>query len=135
IPSTEAAGTPARFPALTSAAKLTTSGQKSPLAVADEEHPSSSRDRSFYFGWWPAGTATSGWIEYAFDKLATGTESEMHWFDDAAGRSARTGLVAHSCIKMAPIGSPSKTQAHGRSRRTANKRASSRSRRARCAWK
>jgi len=83
IPATEAAGTPARFPTITSAAKLTTSGQKSPLAVADEEDPRSSRDRSFYFDWWPAGTATSGWIEYAFDKPATVSESELYWFDDA----------------------------------------------------
>ncbi len=89
IPSTEAAGTPARFPALTSTAKVTTSGRKNPRAVTDEDDPRSSRDGSFYFDWWPAGSAASGWIEYAFDKPATVSESELYWFDDAPRGGAR----------------------------------------------
>ena len=96
IPTTEAAGTPAKLPTLTSAAKITTSGRKSPRPVADEDEPRSSRDGSFYFDWWPAGTAsgganrvTNGWIEYAFDKPAMVTESELYWFDDAPNGGVR----------------------------------------------
>jgi DUF1680 family protein len=96
IPATEAVGTPAKFPTLISTAKVTASGRKSPQPVADEDDPRSSRDRSFYFDWWPEGTAageanrvTSGWIEYTFEKPAMVSESELYWFDDAPGGRVR----------------------------------------------
>ncbi len=90
LPTTEATGTPARVPTLISNAKVTSSGRKNPRAVADEDEPRSSRDGSYHFDWWPAGTGagptsnvTNGWIEYAFEKPALVSESELYWFDDA----------------------------------------------------
>jgi uncharacterized protein len=96
LPNTEAGGTPAKPPTLASAAKVTTSGRKSPQPVTDDDDPRSSRDNSYYFDWRPAGTApdgdarlSSGWIEYALAKPSLVSESELYWFDDAPGGGVR----------------------------------------------
>ena len=96
MPRTEAAGTPAKPPTLVSSAKVTSSGRKNPRPVADDDDPRSSKDNSFYFDWWPMGTAsgganrvTSGWIEYALEKPAAVAESELYWFDDAPNGGVR----------------------------------------------
>lgn len=90
LPTTEASAIPSKPPVLTSTAKVTSSGRKNPRAVSDEDEPRSSRDGSYSFDWWPLGTGsgptsnvTNGWIEYAFEKPALVSESQLYWFDDA----------------------------------------------------
>src|SRR5207244_6780147 len=77
IPNSESAAIPARPPTLVSAAKVTSSGRKSPRPIADPDDPASSRDNGYYFDWFPE-RGTSGWVEYAFEKPATVSESELY---------------------------------------------------------
>jgi DUF1680 family protein len=93
IPDTEAAVKPAPYPTVTSTATVTSSGRKSLTPIKDGDDPQSSRDGSYYFDWWPAGTGnstvTNGWIEYAFDKPVSVSSSQLYWFDDAPSGGVR----------------------------------------------
>jgi uncharacterized protein len=78
IPETEAAAKPAPF--LTP--KVTSSpSRRSPLTVNDG-------DESTSFDWWPK-KGTTEWVEYAFDKPATISESGVYWFDDTGHGEVR----------------------------------------------
>ena len=81
IPNNEASAKPAPYPTPATTAKVTTSGRKNPRAINDGEEPASSADMSSQFDWWPRKGATE-WVEYAFDKPATVSETEIYWFDD-----------------------------------------------------
>jgi hypothetical protein len=81
IPNNEASAKPAPYPTPATTAKVTTSGRKSPRAINDGEEPASSADMSSQFDWWPR-KGTTEWVEYAFDKPATVSETEIYWFDD-----------------------------------------------------
>ena len=92
--------TPAPFPTLTTTASVTTSGTKSPLPIQDGDDPRASNDGSYYFDWWPQGTAsgepnrvTTGWVEYHWEKPVTVSQSELYWFDDTGRGGVRVPAV------------------------------------------
>jgi hypothetical protein len=96
IPSAEVSAVPAKFPTLATTAKVTTSGSKNPQPINDDDDPRSSRDGSYYFDWWPQGTGQganaaikNGWVEYAFEKAVTVSESQLYWFDDTPNGGVR----------------------------------------------
>jgi DUF1680 family protein len=96
IPSNEAAATPAQPPTVVTTAKATSSGRKDVSRIQDDDDPAASNDSSSYFDWWPQGTGNgasaqvhSGWIEYAFEKLATVSECQLYWFDDTGRGGVR----------------------------------------------
>ncbi len=90
IPRREAAAKPAPWPTVATTAKVTTSGspRRPARAVNDGEDPVSSADPSSYFDWWPARGSTE-WVEYAFEKPATISETEVYWFDDTGRGQVR----------------------------------------------
>ncbi len=62
--------------------KITSSpSRRSPLTVNDG-------DESTSFDWWPKKGSTE-WIEYAFDKPATVSSSDLYWFDDTGRGEVR----------------------------------------------
>ncbi len=111
IPRTEAVARPAPYPTLAMASKLSTSrpqGQGWLGAVTDGEEPRNSRAGGSMFNWWPTlgwsdqcePTADSPtprrrqcskgeWIEMAFPKPSTVSETQVYWFDDTGGGSVR----------------------------------------------
>lgn len=111
IPRTETVARPAPYPTLAMASKLSTSrpqGQGWLGAVIDGEEPRNSRASGSMFNWWPtlgwsaeceptADSATprrrqcskSEWIEMAFPKPSTVSETQVYWFDDTGGGSVR----------------------------------------------
>jgi uncharacterized protein len=96
FPAVEAVGRPLTSPTITTTAKVTTSGRKNPDPVKDGEEPAASNDSTSYFDWWPQGTTPagpqrvkSGWMEYAFDKPVTVSESQLYWFDDTGRGGVR----------------------------------------------
>jgi len=92
LPRTDANARPTPFPtiATTSTVTVSTPGQgrgKSPRPINDGEDPQSSDDASSYFDWWPTLGSKLEWVELAFAKPATVSESSVYWFDDT-GRGA-----------------------------------------------
>jgi hypothetical protein len=91
IPDTEAAARPAAAPTIATAATVTVSthsGRLNPRAINDGEEPTSSSDSTSYFDWWPKSGGTE-WVEYAFEKPAAVSETEIYWFDDTGRGSVR----------------------------------------------
>ncbi len=88
IPTSDAVARPAPFPTIAMTSKVTTSGRKNPRAINDGEEPSSSSDSTSYFDWWPT-KGTTEWVEYAFEKPATVSETEIYWFDDTGRGQVR----------------------------------------------
>ena len=80
IPESEAVAKPAPF--LTPHVSSSSPSRRSPLTVNDG-------DESTTFDWWPK-KGTTEWIEYAFDKPATVSSSEVYWFDDTGEGEVRT---------------------------------------------
>jgi DUF1680 family protein len=80
---------PAR-PSIASKSKVTVSGRgKSPEAINDLLEPSSSNDHENpFFHWWPL-KGTEEWVEYAFEKPAAVSQTEVYWFDDTGGGECR----------------------------------------------
>jgi len=92
LPRTDANARPTPFPTIATASTVTVStpGQgrgKSPRPINDGEEPRSSDDPSSYFDWWPTLGSKLEWVEMAFAKPATVSESSVYWFDDT-GRGA-----------------------------------------------
>jgi hypothetical protein len=99
LPAIEAVGRPIPYPTLTTGAKLTSSGKKNPDPIKDGEEPAASNDPTSYFDWWPQGTpsggmprVTNGWVEYAFERPETVSESQLYWFDDTGRGGVRIPL-------------------------------------------
>ena len=88
IPDSDASAKPAPWPTIAITSKVTTSGKKNPRPINDGEEPESSSDSSSYFDWWPTRGSTE-WVEYAFEKPATISESEVYWFDDTGHGQVR----------------------------------------------
>ena len=88
IPESEANAKPAPYPTVATTAKVTTSGRKNARPINDGEEPSASNDSSSYFDWWPKKGSTE-WVEYAFEKPATVSESQLYWFDDTGRGEVR----------------------------------------------
>jgi len=103
----ESAARPTPFPTVATTSTVTVSplprGRgKNPRNIVDGEEPASSADSSAYFDWWPlngckpgetAGEprrcSTGEWIEMAFAKPATVSETEIYWFDDTGRGGVR----------------------------------------------
>lgn len=81
IPDNEASARPLPLPTIATTSKVTVSGRKDPRAINDGEEPISSGDYNSHFDWWPK-KGTTEWVEYAFEKPATVSETEVYWFDD-----------------------------------------------------
>jgi hypothetical protein len=83
IPNSEASAIPAPYPTVSGTARVTTSAtnRKNPRTINDGEEPRSSADMDSQFDWWPT-KSTSEWVEYAFEKPATVSETQIYWFDD-----------------------------------------------------
>ena len=62
---------------------------KSPRPITDGEAPRSSDDPSSYFDWWPVRGSAKEWVEMAFAKPATISESSVYWFDDTGHGGVR----------------------------------------------
>ena len=90
IPNGEASAKPAGFPTLASTAKIAVSGdsRKNPRNIVDGEDPTASDDASAYFDWWPKN-GSAEWVELAFEKAATVSESSVYWFDDTGHGGVR----------------------------------------------
>jgi uncharacterized protein len=77
---------PTHFPTLAMNASVTASGEqvtsngiKDPKRAADDEDPSSSKDNSSYYDWYPR-KGTSEWLQYDFPKKETVSSAEVYWF-------------------------------------------------------
>lgn len=90
IPNSESTARPAPPPTVTTDAKLTASGPNNPNPVKADDEPSSSADATLRFDWSSDDNAArTGWIEYAFAKPTTVSETAVYWFDDAAHSPVR----------------------------------------------
>jgi uncharacterized protein len=77
------------WPTVASTSKVATSGGQNPRAINDQSEPQSSKDgSSSFFHWWPR-KGTTEWVEYAFEKPATVSETEVYWFDDTGTGQCR----------------------------------------------
>jgi DUF1680 family protein len=80
-------------PTIASTSKARASQNQNPnliAAINDQSEPRSSRDNSdIYFHWWPK-KGTTEWVEYAFEKPATVSETEVYWYDDTGRGECRT---------------------------------------------
>jgi DUF1680 family protein len=81
IPNSESSARPQPMPTIATTSKVTVSVRKDPRAINDGEEPTSSGDYNSHFDWWPR-KGTTEWVEYAFEKPATVSETEVYWFDD-----------------------------------------------------
>jgi DUF1680 family protein len=84
LPNTEASARPLGFPTVATTSEVSVSNRqrRHPRMINDGEEPESSADPSSYFDWWPTRGATE-FVEYQFEKLATVSQAEVYWFDDA----------------------------------------------------
>jgi DUF1680 family protein len=90
IPNREASAKPAGYPTLAGTAKITVSGdsRKNPRNIIDGEDPTASDDASAYYDWWPKN-GSAEWVELAFEKAATVSETSVYWFDDTGHGGVR----------------------------------------------
>ena len=104
IAKADAAAKPTPYPTVATTSTLTNSPSTKRIAnVIDGEDPKSSDDPTSYFDWWPrngcpAGQTTNAqgrpcstgeWIEMAFAKPSTVSESQIYWFDDTGHGGVR----------------------------------------------
>jgi DUF1680 family protein len=113
IAKTDAAAKPTPAPTLTNTATLTYSASTKFIQnIVSEDEPRASNDGRTYFDWWPrngcpsAGAAGSGgssggqataqrpcsdgeWIEMAFAKPSSVSETQLYWFDDTGRGGVR----------------------------------------------
>jgi DUF1680 family protein len=82
FPTAEANARPTLPPDATTNAKISNDARRSANAIKEEDEPTSSGSGS-HFDWWTANlSARTGWVEYAFEKPSTVSESQLYWFDD-----------------------------------------------------
>ncbi len=93
LPNNDSSLKPPPAPTIASKSKVSASDNQNPrlvVAINDQSEPRSSRDASdIYFHWWPK-KGTTEWVEYAFEKPATVSETEIYWFDDTGRGECRT---------------------------------------------
>lgn len=102
IARTDAAARPTPYPTVATTSTLTSSrSTKNIRNIIDGEDPRSSDDPVSYFDWWPrngcSASATAGarpcssgeWIEMAFAKPSTVSQTELYWFDDTGHGGVR----------------------------------------------
>jgi uncharacterized protein len=88
MPETETNARPLPFPTIATTSKVTTSGTKNAMPINDGEEPRASNDPDSYFDWWPKKGSTE-WVEYAFAKPGTVSETQVYWFDDTGRGEVR----------------------------------------------
>ena len=92
LPNADAGATLPPAATIASKSKVRASESQNPnliIAVNDQSVPRSSRDGSdVYFHWWPK-KGTAEWVEYAFDKPYSVSETEIYWFDDTGRGECR----------------------------------------------
>jgi hypothetical protein len=89
IPANESSARPLPLPTIASTSKVRASGGRNQRAINDQAEPLSSRDDSnSFFHWWPRKGAVE-WVEYAFERAATVSETEVYWFDDTGRGECR----------------------------------------------
>src|SRR5437660_1587361 len=82
IPNREASARPQPVPTIASMSAVRASSGERLRTINDQAEPLSSDDPSnSYFHWWPH-KGTSEWVEYAFAKPATVSETAVYWYDD-----------------------------------------------------
>src|SRR5436190_8915277 len=110
---TDSAAKPTPYPTVATTSTLTNSqSTKNIYNIIDGEYPRASNDSASYFDWWPrngcptaardGSTAGSGgqapsrapcsegeWIEMAFAKPSTVSETQIYWFDDTGRGGVR----------------------------------------------
>jgi uncharacterized protein len=96
---TDAASHPTPYPTVATTSTLTHSpSRKNIKNIIAGEDPVSSDDPASYFDWWPrngcapgqTGQCSTGeWIEMAFAKPATVSETQIYWFDDTGHGGVR----------------------------------------------
>jgi DUF1680 family protein len=106
IATADTASHPTPFPTVATTATLTHSqSSKNVKNIVDGEDPRSSDDPSSYFDWWPRNGCAAGapaaaqqgqrrcstgeWVEMAFAKPSTVSESQVYWFDDTGHGGVR----------------------------------------------
>jgi hypothetical protein len=106
----ESAARPTPFPTVATTSTVTVSplprGRgKNARNMVDGEEPANSADASAYFDWWPLNGCKAGapppaegelrtcsqseWIEMAFAKPSTVSQSDIYWFDDTGRGGVR----------------------------------------------
>ena len=89
IAADERVARPAPFPTAATTAKITTSpSRRNPRGINDGEEPRSSGEPGSSFDWWPR-KGGSEWVEMAFEKPATVSETQVYWFDDTGHGEVR----------------------------------------------
>jgi DUF1680 family protein len=113
---TDAAARPTPYPTIATTSKLTHSASRKNIQnIVDGDDPRASNDSTSYFDWWPrngcpaptvavtaSGSRSAGqvradarpcsdgeWIEMAFAKPATVSETQIYWFDDTGRGGVR----------------------------------------------
>jgi DUF1680 family protein len=106
---TDAAAKPTPYPTLATTSTLTNSrSTKNIRNIIDGEDPRASNDSTSYFDWWPrngcaptsppapaagapprAPCSEGEWIEMAFAKPSTVSETQIYWFDDTGRGGVR----------------------------------------------
>ena len=111
IAKTDAVAKPTPYPTVATTSKLTSSPSSKRIEnINDGEDPRASNDSTSYFDWWPrngcgpastAPTTATGnnpqqrrcsdgeWIEMAFAKPASVSETQIYWFDDTGRGGVR----------------------------------------------
>jgi uncharacterized protein len=85
----DAAAKPTPYPTVATTSTLTHSTSRKEIrTIVDGEDPASSDDPTSYFDWWPAKGGDE-WIEMAFAKAATVSETQVYWFDDTGQGGVR----------------------------------------------
>jgi hypothetical protein len=103
----DAVARPTPFPTIATTATLTHSPSSKRIAnIIDGEDPAASNDTTSYFDWWPRNGCPSStppaantaqqrrcsegeWVEMAFAKPATVSETQVYWFDDTGRGGVR----------------------------------------------
>jgi hypothetical protein len=104
IAAADAAARPTPYPTVATTSTLTNSpSTKRIVNVIDGDDPRSSDDPTSYFDWWPRNGCADGqttgaqgrpcstgeWIEMAFAKSASVSQTEIYWFDDTGHGGVR----------------------------------------------
>jgi hypothetical protein len=99
-------------PTIASRSKVRASENQNPnliVAINDQSEPRSSRDNSdIYFHWWPK-KGTAEWVEYAFEKPATVSETEIYWYDDTGRGECRVPTSWRLLYKDGEVWKPVET--------------------------
>jgi hypothetical protein len=89
IPNREASARPQPVSTIASTSAVRASSGERLRTINDQAEPLSSNDvTNSYFHWWPH-KGTAEWVEYAFEKATTISETAVYWFDDTGRGECR----------------------------------------------